>query len=101
MNAYVEVKGKRFTVAGVDRLRSAGPAVEMLRARPGQPDAWEVVAVVGVEKALVTLGQASRFLWIEDGDEETEEEEGTFEPVPAARSNGWPVEPPPDVDAEA
>lgn len=77
MNAYVELKDKRFTVPDVDRLRSTGAAVEMLRARPGEPGEWDVVAVVGVEKAMVTLG---------DGE--------------GPRAEEWPPEPPPDVDSE-
>ncbi len=76
MNAYVELKDKRLTIAGVDRLRSNGSAVEMLRARPGQPDEWDVVAVVGIEKAVVTLA-----------------------PEPSAAEQ-WPEEAPPDVDSE-
>lgn len=77
MNAYVEVKDKRYTIQDVDRLRSNGTIVEMLRARPGEPGEWDVVAVVGVEKAIVTLG-----------------------PQAAAGPDGWPDEPPPDVDSE-
>lgn len=76
MNAYVELKDKRLTIAGVDRLRSNGSAVEMLRAVPGKPEEWDVVAVVGVEKALVTLAPEGR------------------------SAEEWPEEPPPDVDSE-